>query len=55
MPVYLALRSVHLDPSIWPRAEEFLPERWLPGHEDLAPKRGDAFMPFGLGGRLCPG
>ncbi len=55
MDIYLGLRAVHLDPAIWPRADEFLPQRWLPGHEDLAPKRPDAFMPWGLGARMCPG
>jgi hypothetical protein len=40
------------DPSIWPRALEFLPERHIqPGNEQLAPSNWNAFMPFGHGSR----
>ncbi len=55
MDVYLATRSLQMDPVIWPRADEYLPERWLPGNEDLAPRQANAYLPFGLGNRHCPG
>jgi cytochrome P450 len=38
----------------WPKALEFLPERWLPG-SDLAPSTPDAWTPFGAGPRMCVG
>ncbi|KAJ5652032.1 hypothetical protein N7507_009458 [Penicillium longicatenatum] len=48
-------QACHLNPRIWPRAEEFLPERWLvePGHE-LYPVPG-AWRPFEQGPRNCIG
>ncbi|CZT22761.1 related to cytochrome P450 CYP3/CYP5/CYP6/CYP9 subfamilies [Ramularia collo-cygni] len=39
------------------RAEEFIPERWMPHSEaypDFAKDRRDAFHPFSLGARMCP-
>jgi len=48
--------SSQRDPAIWPRAEEFLPERFIqPGNEDVAPSNPLAYMPFGHGGRMCVG
>ncbi|KAI1852249.1 hypothetical protein JX266_002427 [Neoarthrinium moseri] len=43
--------SLHRDPNVFPRAEEFIPERWE------TPTKGmkDAFMPFGGGSRVCIG
>jgi hypothetical protein len=48
-------QACHFNPRIWPRAEEFLPERWLvePGHE-LYPVPG-AWRPFEQGPRNCIG
>eukprot|EP00878_Enallax_costatus_P008450 GHUV01008832.1.p1 GENE.GHUV01008832.1~~GHUV01008832.1.p1 ORF type:complete len:573 (+),score=166.57 GHUV01008832.1:167-1885(+) len=43
------------DPNLWPRAKEFVPERWLPGNEHLASKNPNAYLPFGSGGRMCIG
>jgi thromboxane-A synthase/cytochrome P450 family 3 subfamily A len=51
----MCLYSLQRDPAVWPRAEEFLPERHLPGHEALAPSDPQASMPFGHGSRMCPG
>jgi cytochrome P450 len=47
--------GVHLNPRVWPRADEFLPERWLVevGHE-LYPNPG-AYRPFEQGPRNCIG
>jgi hypothetical protein len=48
-------RAVHLNPRVWPRAHEFLPERWLvgSGHE-LYPNPA-AYRPFEQGPRACIG
>jgi len=35
----------------FPRATEYLPERWLQGR----PQHPFAFLPFGFGARMCPG
>lgn len=49
-------RAIHTNPRFWPRAEEFLPERWLaePGDE-LYPSNTAAFRPFEHGPRNCIG
>lgn len=45
---------VHRDPRWWPRAAEFLPERWLDADATAArPKM--AYFPFGAGTRICVG
>ncbi|XRM37487.1 hypothetical protein ABZX51_000956 [Aspergillus tubingensis] len=48
-------QATHLNPRVWPRAREFLPERWLvdPGHE-LHPDPA-AYRPFEQGPRNCIG
>ncbi|KAH7029190.1 cytochrome P450 [Microdochium trichocladiopsis] len=47
--------DIQRNPRVWPRAQEFLPERFLvgPGHE-LYPEKG-AFRPFEHGVRNCTG
>lgn len=43
-------------PEFWPRASEWLPERWLPFNlKALGPQHPDAFMPFSAGSRSCIG
>lgn len=51
---------IQLDPSVWPRAEEFLPQRWVPTddpddelYRPAAYK--DAWRPFSMGPRNCIG
>ncbi|XP_052126389.1 probable cytochrome P450 12a4, mitochondrial isoform X2 [Frankliniella occidentalis] len=39
----------------FPRANEFLPERWLSGATDLKCKNPFAYLPFGFGPRMCVG
>ncbi|TGO48511.1 hypothetical protein BOTNAR_0471g00110 [Botryotinia narcissicola] len=47
--------ATHHNPAHWPRAEEFLPERWIvtEGHELYPPKNG--WRPFERGPRNCFG
>ena len=48
-------QTIHRDPAYWPRADDFLPQRWLvpEGHE-LHPVKG-AWRPFEYGPRNCIG
>ncbi|HEV3272739.1 MAG TPA: cytochrome P450 [Candidatus Methylacidiphilales bacterium] len=45
---------IHRDERYWPRADQFLPERWLDG-EAQAARPKFAYFPFGGGGRICIG
>ncbi|KAI9724631.1 MAG: hypothetical protein M1828_003655 [Chrysothrix sp. TS-e1954] len=48
-------QPIHRDPAYWPRAEEFLPERWMVRADDpLHPVKG-AWRPFEFGPRNCIG
>ncbi|KAF2188050.1 putative cytochrome P450 [Zopfia rhizophila CBS 207.26] len=48
-------QAVHQNPRVWPRVDEFLPERWLvPPEHELYPHPG-AFRPFDMGPRTCIG
>ena len=50
--VLLSQWVTHRDPRWWPKADEFLPERW----ESEDPDRPRfAYYPFGGGGRVCIG
>lgn len=39
----------------FPRADKFLPERWLPQGADLKARHPFAYLPFGFGARMCVG
>ena len=55
MLIWLATHACQRDPAIWPRADEFLPERWLAKEgEELHAHRG-AWRPFEYGPRACLG
>lgn len=56
MLVWSASFLTHRHPAYWPRADEFLPERWLAGEGDpLYQTRKGAWRPFELGPRNCIG
>ncbi|KXN74930.1 cytochrome P450, partial [Conidiobolus coronatus NRRL 28638] len=48
--VMLSIYSIQHDPKIYPKPEEFDPERFLVGKYDT-----DIYMPFGGGTRMCVG
>ena len=54
--IWLVSHACHRDPAFWPRADEFLPQRWLTSSErdPLFPIRG-AWRPFEHGPRACIG
>ena len=53
--IWLVSHAYHHDPAFWPRANEFLPERWLAKEgKELYPKQG-AWRPFEHGPRACIG
>ena len=47
-------RIASLQEENFSRAEEFVPERWLPGQQ-LANHSHNLVLPFGSGKRMCPG
>ncbi|CAN8106030.1 unnamed protein product [Discula destructiva] len=51
------VRNLHYDATIWPRANEFLPERWLTGDDGPLHARteGHVWRPFELGPMACIG
>ena len=53
--IWLVSHACQHNPAFWPRADEFLPERWLARDDDeLFPKSG-AWRPFEHGPRACIG
>ena len=48
-------QAIHRDPALWPKADDFIPERFLVGPEDsLHPVKG-SWRPFSHGPRNCIG
>ena len=48
--------NMHRHEKYWHRADEWLPERWMPeGVEQMGPTPQDAYEPFGIGARGCIG
>ncbi|KAI9737395.1 MAG: hypothetical protein M1834_009549 [Cirrosporium novae-zelandiae] len=47
--------GLHQNEIIFPEPEEFRPERWLEGDELSLKVRDAQLIPFGYGGRVCPG
>lgn len=48
-------QALHVNPRVWPRPKEFLPERFLVGPEDELYPNPAAFRPFEQGARNCIG
>lgn len=46
--------SLHRDPKLWPDPDAFCPERFLDKAQN-ASRDQTAFLPFGLGPRMCIG
>ncbi|KAH7060755.1 cytochrome P450 [Macrophomina phaseolina] len=56
--VWVVHAALHRDPDLWPRPDDFLPERWLVAPDDpLWPGGGGAgaWRPFEVGPRACLG
>ncbi|KAG0145318.1 hypothetical protein CROQUDRAFT_45993 [Cronartium quercuum f. sp. fusiforme G11] len=50
------VRQFQRDPLIWGKnAEDFVPERWLDGKQNVHSKDPFVYQPFGAGPRLCLG
>jgi cytochrome P450 len=47
--------GLHTDPAVWPDPFAFRPERFLEGDSGAAANWTRNYMPFGKGGRNCPG
>ncbi|XP_031479161.1 cytochrome P450 CYP82D47-like [Nymphaea colorata] len=48
--------KIHRDPMLWTDPEEFRPERFLTSDKEIGfGGQNFAFMPFGMGRRMCPG
>ncbi|KAL7797388.1 cytochrome P450 [Trichoderma ceciliae] len=46
---------IQLDENVWPRANEFLPERWISAQGHPIHPNKDAWRPFSMGPRNCIG
>ena len=53
--IWLISHACHHDPAIWPRSDEFLPERWLANEGDELQVPRGAWRPFEHGPRACIG
>ncbi|EFJ47190.1 hypothetical protein VOLCADRAFT_121020 [Volvox carteri f. nagariensis] len=56
--VILGIYTAHHDERFWPRAEEFIPERFMPDsplYPEVCPRAPHAHAPFGHGSRMCIG
>ncbi|KAF2300423.1 hypothetical protein GH714_013136 [Hevea brasiliensis] len=53
--IWIFLLALHRDPELWgPDADVFNPERFINGVTGAC-KSAQAYIPFGLGARICPG
>lgn len=49
----IPVRAFHMDPEIYPNPDKFDPERFT--KENIAARHPMAYLPFGLGPRMCVG
>lgn len=47
------INSVHMDPNLWDKPEEFRPSRFVDSEGKV--RRPEYFIPFGVGRRMCLG
>lgn len=47
------INSVHMDPSLWDKPEEFNPSRFIDSEGKV--RKPEYFIPFGVGRRKCLG
>jgi thromboxane-A synthase/cytochrome P450 family 3 subfamily A len=52
-PLHMHTHSMHHNPQYFPSPSTFMPERFIPGSEVYELQNHKAFMPFGLGPRMC--
>ena len=55
MSAVILHQAIHRNPRVWPRADEFLPERWLVGVDHELYPNPSAYRPFEQGPRNCIG
>lgn len=53
--VSMMAQEITHNEAYFPRAKEFIPERWLPGGDDNKSTHPFAYLPFGFGPRMCVG
>ncbi|KAI9242756.1 MAG: cytochrome P450 [Podila humilis] len=53
--VWASTPSLHLSDEYFPRADQFIPERWIPEESPLPPVQEFTFYPFSAGTRNCVG
>ncbi|KAL8786223.1 MAG: hypothetical protein Q9213_002912 [Squamulea squamosa] len=53
--VWSCHHGLHRNPNYWPRATEFVPERWMVEEGDELKPMKDAWRPFEFGPRACIG
>jgi cytochrome P450 len=54
-PLFFVLRPAMQDARHFGRPQEFLPDRWIAGHDAVQPHDTRAYTQFGAGPRVCPG
>merc|ERR1712176_501337 len=52
-PLHMHTYSMHQNPKYFPSPSTFMPECFIPGTETYDLQNHKAFMPFGLGPRMC--
>ncbi|KAG2442182.1 hypothetical protein HYH02_009670 [Chlamydomonas schloesseri] len=56
--VFMSIFSAHHNEDVWPRVDDFVPERFLPEsplYPEVAARVPHAHSPFGFGSRMCIG